>query len=214
MISLNKKNLPDYLFKLNVAFVVFLAIWFTLGVALMITIGCLYGESVITYAVMAGTFALFFVGLAVFVSVDKKLYKRFIAKRAAELEEEFCDMSFEEAERILKDKGIITGDGFAANGDVFDEEVLPFEETVFDLQFFQLLSRVNMDLVLYKNNGGCIGCYPLDRALYNFIIKNDKGIKENRILNLLKNDKKGFAEFALRDGRMLKADFRGYEARS
>ena len=68
----------------------------------MVTVGCIYDENVITYIVMGCTFAVFFIGLAIFAVAYVKLYNRFINERVAELEEEFCDMQFEEAEQILK----------------------------------------------------------------------------------------------------------------
>lgn len=212
MISLDKKNLPRYLFKLNVALVAFFIAWFVLGVPLMVTVGCIYDESVITYAVMGSTFALFFIGLAIFWLLDVKLNKRFIRQRAAELEKEFCDMPFEEAERVLKERGIITDKGFIVKGDgVFGgETVVPFEDTVFDLLFFQLVQRVNMDIVLYKYDGDRFGSFPLDCVTYNFLKNKDTDIKENEIFNLLVSDKKEFAEFALKRQKILQWDFSGY----
>lgn len=209
MISLNKKQ-PKYLYKLNVALVVFFVLWFTLGIALMVTIGCLYGESVITYAVMASTFALFFIGLAIFIIIDKKLHRRFINERAAQLEEEFCDMPFEEAERILKENGFITDNGFIVdNPDVFGNEVLPFEDALFNFCFLQLTFGIDMDIELFRDDGEFGGIIKLDRPLYNFLANKNTELKDDFAFNLLINDKKEFAKYALSYNGMFKTNFRG-----
>lgn len=210
MISLDKKHLPKYLYKLNLALVLFFALWFGLGVPLMVTIGCIYDESVITYAVMASTFALFFIGLAIFAVVDIKLHKRFVEQRTAEIEKEFCDMPFEEAERILKENGFITDTGFIVdNADVFGNEVVPFEDALFNFCFFQLTFSINMDIELYRADGEFGGIIKLDRALYNFLANKDTDIKNDFAFKLLIKDKKEFANFALKYNRMLKVNFRG-----
>ena len=77
MISL-AKNQPKYLYKLNLALVLFFILWFLLGVPLMVTVGCIYDENVITYIVMGCTFAVFFIGLAIFAVAYVKLYNSFI----------------------------------------------------------------------------------------------------------------------------------------
>lgn len=216
MIRLDKKNLPSYIYKLNVALVAFFAFWFTAVVAVMVTIGCIYGESVITYGTMIGGFALFFLGLAVFWIADNKLYKRLINERTAELEKEFVEMPYSEAERILKEKGIITDIGFAVGG-VFGSEILPFEKCLFGLSF-ELLKSADIDLWIFiqdnqadvKFNSEKKAKYRLDCALFNFLANSDTEIKNNDEFNLLIRDKKQFATNALKHQKTLHCNLGGY----
>lgn len=196
MISFDK-NLPKYLYKLNVALVTFFAVWFTAVVAAMIAIGCIYGESIITYAVMGGGFALFFIGLAIFWLVDNKLYKRFIDERTAELEKEFSEMPFEEAARILKERGIITDTGFVVNDGVFGGETVPFEKAHFIFKI-DTVAGVELKIVLYTQGGGLKTVYPFDRAMYNYVLFKDTNLKDNETLKLLREDKKEFTQTVLR----------------
>lgn len=180
MINLSRKNQPEYLFRLNVALVCFFVFWFTAGTAVMVTTGCIYGESVITYAVMGGVFALFFIGLAAFWLADNKLHKRLIDERTAELEREFCDMPFEEAERILKEKGIITDTSFVANADgVSGKEVVPFEKArlIFNIN---TISEVRLEIRMYDTDGGTRkATYDFDKAMYNYISAAETNLKDN-----------------------------------
>ena len=210
MISFNK-NQPKSIYKLNVALVTFFAFWFTAVVAVMVTIGCIYGESVITYAVMAGGFAFFFIGLAVFWLIDNKLHKRLIEQRTAELEKEFSEMPLEEAERILKERGIITDNGFVVKSDgVFGSDVAPFDKVWIDLNYTSLFKSVNMEIVLfYKDSGKEIDVLRLDRELYNFLANKDTEFKSNPDFDLLIKDKKEFATQVLKYCKTLRLDFSG-----
>ncbi len=208
MISLDKRQ-PKYLYKLNVALVVFFILWFALGVPPMVAVGCIYDESAITYIVMACTFAVFFIGLAIFIIIDKKLHRRFINERTTQLEEEFCDMPFEEAERILKENGFITDAGFIIdNPDVFGNEVVPFEDALINFCFLQLTFGIDMDIELYRVDGEFGGIIKLDRPLYNFLANKDTKLKNNFAFKLLINDKKEFAKYALNYNGMFKVYYR------
>ena len=209
MISLNK-NQPKYLYRLNLALVLFFILWFALGVPLTVTIGCIYSESVITYVVMACTFAVFFIGLAIFGIVGVKLNKRLIEQRTAQLEEEFTDMPFEEAEAILKEKGIITDSGFVVKGDVFGEEAAPFEEVWIDL-YFSLAASAKIDICVFRNYNSFkrIAKYSLDCAMYNFLLNKDTRIKSNTVFNLLVKDKKAFAKWALYPAKIIYSKYKG-----
>ena len=195
MISFNKKNLPTYVYKLSVALVTFFVLWFTAVVAVMATIGVIYGESVITYAVMCGGFGLFFIVLGVFWLVDIKLHKRFIEERTAELEKEFSDMPFEEAERILKEKRIITDTGFVAkSGDVFGEEIVSFDKARFSFNI-SVISEVKYAINMYTADDMTRkATYDFDKAMYNYIKNIDSNLKNNEAIALLQRDKRQFSK--------------------
>ena len=209
MISLDKRQ-PKYLYKLNLALTLFFILWFALGVPLMVTVGCIYDESAITYIVLGCTFAVFFIGLAIFIVVDKKLNNRLIEERTAQLEEEFTEMPFEEAERILKERGIITDSGFVVESDVFGEEVAPFEEVWIDL-YFTLAVSAKIDICVFGNESSFkrIAKYSLDCAMYNFLVNKDTRIKSNTVFNLLVEDKKAFAKWALYPAKIIYSKYKG-----
>ncbi len=206
MINLDRRNQPKYLFRFNVAWVTFLALWFSVAFSVLILIGSIYGESVIFFSVLAGVFALFLVALAIFLLVDNKLHKRLIEQRTAELEKEFTDMPFEEAERILKEKGIITDTGFVAKGG----EVVPFHKAWLDLHY-GLIASADIDIFVFSGENSLkkIAQYHLDSALYSFLVNKDTGIKNNRIFNILVNDKKEFAKRALQYSKVLSSKYIG-----
>lgn len=203
MIS-SDKNLPKYIHKFNIAFICFFAVWFTAGTALMVTIGCIYGESVITYAIIASTFAVAIIGAIILWRVEIKLRNRLIDERTAELEKQFPEMPFEDAERILKEKGIITDKGFI----VKDGAAVPFEKAWLDL-YYGLVASAKIDICVFENDGSLkkLAQYRLDGALYNFLINKDTGIKNNYVFNLLVKDKKEFAKLALKYFRTLRWGF-------
>ncbi len=198
MINLSRKNQPKYLFRLSVALVSFFAFWFTAVVAVMVAVGCIYGENVITYAVMGGGFGLFAIGLVIFFILDKTFYNRNILKLTAELEKEFTDMPFEEAERILKERGIITDTGFVVSNDgVFSEKLVSFEQAWLKVSC-KLVSKLSIDVVLYDDNGEKACKYELDSALYNFLQGKETELTCNQFFNLLVNDKREFTKQALK----------------
>lgn len=171
----------------------------------MVTVGCIYDENVITYIVMGCTFAVFFIGLAIFAVAYVKLYNRFINERVAELEEEFCDMPFEEAEQILKERGIITDIGFIIkNDDVFGEEVLSFNEAQLGFGYSIANTKICPHVCLGVKGqlmfDNTKAFYEMDRALYNFILKSDFNFNKGADLcfELFKNNKKEFTKFALK----------------
>lgn len=215
MISLNKKLLPKYLYKLNVALVSFFAAWFSLGVTLMVTIGCIYQESIITYAVMIATFAAFFIVLAIFCVIDVKLQKRLVKERTAELEKKFIPMPFDKAERILKERGIINDNGFITSkeNDVFGEKVVvPFDKASFSFGFSQFASQIYLSIALYskddEGDGEAKAEYEIDCALYNFLLGKDTDLKDNYYFNLLIKDKSAFAALVLKGVKTVTFNYR------
>ena len=102
-ISFDKKNLPPYVFKYNVALIGFFIGWFVLCLPPIIAVAVHFGESFTTYAVMIALFGLFAVGFIIYYIIAMCLRKRLVNECAAKLEEEFKDMSLEEARAALKE---------------------------------------------------------------------------------------------------------------
>ncbi|MDE6356256.1 MAG: hypothetical protein K2L67_03335 [Clostridia bacterium] len=199
MLSLDKKNLPAYIFKLNVAMVTFFALWFTVGVAAMVATGCVYGESVITYAVMGGVFALFFIALAIFLLIEKKLYKRLVGERAAQMEKEFADIPLEKAAQILTENRVINENGFiCAENEVFGETAVPFGDACFAFGFYVEHTKIVLNIAVGRKGGDeACAILALDGALYNFLTKKGFDLSGSYVFDLFINDKKKFAELLL-----------------
>ncbi len=207
MINLSRKNQPRYLFKLSVALVSFFAFWFTAVVAVMVAVGCIYGENVITYAVMGGGFGLFAVGLVIFFILDKTFYNRNILKLTAELEKEFTDMPFEEAERILKERGVIDERGFIVNDGVFGGETVPFKNAYLTFNI-DITYNVEMKISLYEKGGDSPKTvYVFDGAAFNYFCEKETNLKYNEALMLLKRNKREFTESISRYSKIFKWEF-------
>ena len=203
MISL-AKNQPKYLYKLNLALVLFFILWFLLGVPLMVTVGCIYDENVITYIVMGCTFAVFFIGLAIFFAVGIKLNARLISERAAELEKKFAEMPFDEAADILKANGIIADCAFIIDdGGIFGKNTLPFEAAQLEFTFYSVETQIFLGILIYDSDGENAGGFELDRAAYNYLLNKRLKIINAEYFDPFVNDKKSFVKFVFRWGHRL-----------
>ena len=193
MINL-RKNQPKFSYKLNVALVSFFAFWFTAVVAVMVAIGCIYGENVVTYGVMIGGFALFFIGVAVIYFLKKMLYGKYVDALTAKFEKDFAVIPFEEAERILKERGVITETGFAVGDGVFGEETIPFETALFYLET-EFDGNAEMKLCVYsmgENRNKAV--YTFDGAMLSFLSGKETNLDYNEEIMLLRRNKREFAE--------------------
>lgn len=93
---LDRDIVPDSFYKLHIAIVIYF-----IGVVLLfitcIVVGCIFQDSVITFAVMLISGILIVVTFIVLYKIEKKLFKKIIPLRIVELEKAFYDMSFEDA---------------------------------------------------------------------------------------------------------------------
>lgn len=218
-ISFDKENQPLYVYKFNVAMVVFFAAWFVICTPIMITCGFLYGESFEFFLSFGVSFGAFFLGLLILYIVALKLRERIVADRAAELEAKFTDMPLDEATRILKERGVITDVGFVSEtGDLFGSKIVPFEKArvsvcgrgqeiyidakgMHGVRIRTTPMRIETTAVIY--DGADIRTphaeYELDCALYNFLDKRNLVDAEADCywFERLKNDKKNFCRKAL-----------------
>lgn len=201
-ISFDKKNLPPYIFKFNIALVVFFAAWFVLCLPAMIAVGCVLDESPVTYITMIAMFAVFFLGLLIFCTVAFKLRRRLVEERAAQIEEQFADMPLNEATEILKREGRITDYGFITNvGDVFGNRVILFEKAEFCFYPGAFASEIWFMAEINDSDsedGFGYAC-EVDRALFNFLDKRGFNLdwEDNKSFAYLKYDKKNFVRKAL-----------------
>lgn len=199
-INFDKKALPPYIFKFNVALCSFFIGWFALCLPAVIAVGCVFDESPVTYGVMIGAFALFFAGLVVFAAVYVGLKKRLIAQRGEELEREFADMPLKEAEAELVSSGIIDGGAFVCESDVFGKTGVPFTECVLLLGAGVSATKPVLTVGVFTSRDMQLKeIFPLDRAMYNFIDKSNIDLSGNKVFELLKKDKKQFTKLLFKN---------------
>ena len=192
-IRFDKQNLPPLVFKFNVALICFFGAWFLLCVPAMIAVGVIFGERVETYATMIALFSVFFVGLGIYYLVALALRKRLVEVTAARLEEEFSDMPLEDAEEVLKQKGIIADGGFTVREeDVFGTKIIPFEGAECSVFANFGSSGIGLKVYIYGIDDEEI-FLTVDRALFNFLDKRNLiNCEENTDFEYFKNDKRNF----------------------
>ena len=204
-LSLDKSKLPPYIYKINVATVVFFAAWFTICLPVWIAVGVIYGDSPATFIAMIAAVVLFLIGFAILVPIDSKLRERLVTERAEELEKEFADILLEDAERILKNNKVINDIGFIGSDKTgvpdnkdFSEFVIPFESA--DISIFCNVSSTVIEIkaYIYDDNETDNEIFlKLDCALFNFIDKRNLIVYEDEPdFAYLKNDKKNFCRRA------------------
>lgn len=216
-IRFDKQNLPSYVYKFNVALICFFVAWFIICVPIMVAVGYVNGENIATYVTMLSLFGVVSAGLLIYKLVALKLQKRLVDDCAAQLEGEFINMPLEEAEEILKQRGIISDDGFVLpKKDVFGKRIIPFEKAqceVYPIASYQwkLYKEainalpykpdekfyINVNVHVYDGDGDeeTELYVNLDRALFNFLEKSNNIDCEN--IECLKKDKKHFCRLAL-----------------
>lgn len=215
-ISFDKKNLPPYIYKFNVALTVFFALAIAVFLAAGIPIGLTLGDDPTMYFTLA-FLAVFLIVTLIFIIIGMRLRERLIAERTAEIEKEFADMPLEEATQKLIEKGIITESGFIANDDncIFGNTVIPFEKVkcsvyaqLFVLKWHKVAqvwtrpSHIDVLLCVHSAENEIVEFedeYPLDGALFNFLDKRGMitDYEENIDFALLKSNKKNFVRRAL-----------------
>lgn len=215
-ISFDRHTQPMYVIKFNIVMVCFFIGWLILCTPTLITVGCIYGERPEFYITFGVLFGLFLVGVLILYIVALKLRERIVSERTAEIEEKFADMPLDEATRILKERGVITDDGFVSErGDLFGGKVVPFDraeilvlgngqEIYADGQNFKVRTHpLYIETFVHLFDGVEVrepcATYDLDGALFNFIDKRDliKNLEENGDFIFLKLDKRNFCRRAL-----------------
>lgn len=212
-IRFDRENIPPYIFKFNVALVVYFAAAFAAFIAAAIPIGlCLgdFAEMIFCLCFVAA----FIAGTAAFYIVALRLRERLVAERAAELEKKFYDMPIEEAEKILTERGVIKENNFVCtHGDIFGEKPVPFgkaEVYVYESACDIILKghavktvthplKIEIYADIYDGVDVSEPCarYKLDCALFNFLDKrNLVNYEDNRGFYYLKTDKKNFVRKA------------------
>lgn len=215
-ISFDKKNLPGYIFKFNVAMVVYLAAYLAVYTALCITIGLTLGDDAAGIFTVAST-GVFLIGVLAFFIIAMKFRERLVSEKAAELKEKFADMPLEEAKAELIKKGIITEDGFVCREDVFGKNILPFGEAKFSflIQSSKYIgyrhnvkelpsTDIKIHVCIYgvpdedAEEDAPEIFYELDRALFNFLDKSgfDLDWEDNKEFVYLKYDKENLCRKA------------------
>lgn len=215
-ISFDKKNLPGYIFKFNVAMMIYLAAYLVIYTSACIAIGLTLGDDAAGIFTVTTT-GVFLIGVLAFYIIAMKFRERLVSEKAAELKEKFADMPMEEAKAELIKKGIITEGGFVCREDVFGKNILPFGEAEFSCWILARAfighghalnkippTEINIRATVYAvadeddEEEPPIISYELDRELFNFLDKSgfDLDLENNIDFVYLKYDKKNFCRKA------------------
>ena len=198
-----RENFPDYYLKYNRAVVLPFVIAFIFGplivLAVSIPIGIKYGEHILTFVPFIAWSAVLALFTALYVVIGKRVKKRLIADRAAELEDRFKDIPLNEAAEILRQTHVINDSGFICEDkEVFSETAVPFGEARFAFGFYVEYTKIVLNIAVGRNGSDEVSAvFALDGALYNFLIKKGFDLSGNYVFDLLINDKKKFAELLL-----------------
>ena len=134
-----------------------------------------------------------FAYLITFIVVSFKIRKRILKQRTEEIEKEFSDMPFEEAEAELTERKVITEYGLVANlGEYAEKLVVPFKEATVTVHSANIYTKLVTAVLISSSSGAVVASYILDKALYNYLFK--KGIRTvfQGYSNLMVSDKGRF----------------------
>ncbi|MDE6867617.1 MAG: hypothetical protein K2J83_00530, partial [Clostridia bacterium] len=116
------------------------------------------------------------VALIVLISLAVTFNKKLVAQRKKELEEEYTEMSLEDAKAALTARGVINENGIvipsmAGGGDVVP--VLPFSDTKVYLFSANVCSKIITVVSFCNGSDAVMAEYLVDRELYNYIEKSN-----------------------------------------
>ena len=202
-------NMPSYQRKFSRFFLVAFAV--ILGLAavtavLCVVFGVVYGwDSSAPYIPIVVLGAILAVWMISAVAVGIPMGKRVQRDRAAELEQKYCRIPIEEAERALKEIAFIADEGFIYDPDESDipneqaDKVYPFDKCSVFIDARYVLCKMEIYAVIYSG-GLRINCSELTCELYNFIIEKNITVINRPQFDMLAEDKKKFFESLLKNG--------------
>lgn len=210
----NQKFLPKYMKVMNTAVPI---------VFIVVLLGGLGIISFLAYKEMLGDKTALAIGLfigvvvaLIIISIVLQLVfrKKLIEQRKAELEEEYADMSFEEARAALTERGVINETGFVLPnmgkvGEVVP--VLPYKDASIYLFSANICSKVFTVVSFCNQSGGVMAEYLVDRELYNYLQKVGFNYKFYGGSNMLFGDKGAFVKKVMttRENKGLGYEFLG-----
>ena len=210
IIKAQKENMPSYQRRLIYGFIwPSLAVFIFLTIAVVIVCSVLevrYGEDILVVEIPAIVLCSLVVAWAIGVLVAWIfIRKRLIRDKAAELEKFFCPMPIEEAEKALKESGVINDEGFlcakeeeAKYGSSTpsvgpEQKVCPFENSSIAIFASYAVCKLQIIAVVFDGeqdiNGG-----ELTNELYNFIIEKNIKIENREFFDMIVNDKQKFVK--------------------
>lgn len=191
----NQKFLPKYMRIINVVVPTIIVVVLVVGLAVLFYLGHkgVLDSTIVTIAVLIMIAILLIIVLAIPLTFRKKL----IDLRKAELEEEYSDMSFEEAKAALTERGIINETGFVITsmekmGDVVP--VLPYKDASIYLFSANVCSKIFTVVSFCNQSGGVMAEYLVDRELYNYLAKVGFNYRFYGGSNMLFGDKGAFVK--------------------
>lgn len=187
----DRNIIPDSFYKLHIAIVIY---FICVGLLFIICtiVGCIFQDSVITFAVMLISGILIVVTFIVLYKIEKKLFKKIIPLRIVELEKAFYDMSFEDAREKLIQSGIINDNGFICSAHL-TEIVIPFDKACFAFGKGIRDTKVVLEIAVVNIDDEKAFCkYDLNCVMYNFLLKGDFDLSGNEEFDTFKDNKELF----------------------
>ena len=136
-----------------------------------------------------------FAYLITFIVLSLKMRKRLLKQRTEEVEKEFADMPFEEAEIELTERKVITEYGLVANiGEYAGQLVVPFKEATVNVHSANIYTKVVTAVLISNSAGAVVASYVLDKALYNYLLKKGVKIEFHGYSNLMVSEKSKFVK--------------------
>ncbi len=193
----NKKFMPPYIQKWNIAMAVMTLVWFVGFVIAFIVSAFVVPEKDLT-PIIAIAFIVALLALCiVIVSVQVTFNKKLINQRKEELEKEYTEMSLEEAQAALQARGVITENGVVIPSMKGDGEVvpnLPFKDLTVYLFSANVCTKVLTVVSFCDKQGNVMAEYLVDRELYNYVQKAGFDIVYYGGSNMIFGDKGAFVK--------------------
>ena len=204
----NKKFMPSYMKRMNIALPVVVIAIFVIGVAAIFLLPSDY-----TTVAVIGLFVALIAALIVLITLTVVFNNKLIKQRKEELENEYTEMSFEDAQAALLARGVITETGIvipsmAGGGDVIPN--LPFKDATVYMFSASIGTKVLTTVSFCNSAGGVMAEYLVDRELYNYLqnagfnivyyggsnlIFGDKGVFVKKVIKNRNSRGLGFAMF-------------------
>ena len=168
----NKKFMPPYMQKWNIAMIVMVAVWFVGFVAAFLVSALVVPEQNLTGKI-AIVFLLVMLVLAIVLIAGQVTFnKKLIKQRKEELEKEYTPMGFEEAKAALIARGVITENGIVIPSMAGGSEVvpnLPFKDVKVYLFSASVGTKILTVVSFCNQSGAVMAEYLVDKELYNYL---------------------------------------------
>ena len=196
--KLKREYTAPYYKKYNIGVMISLIFIIVLVCVFAVCVVLLDDDSFALPVLAIALFASLLIFVIVFLVATLKLRKRLLKQRTEEIENEFSDMPFEEAESELTERKVITEHGLVANlGFYAGKLVVPFKEATVSLHAANIYTKVVAAVLIRDLSGAVVASYILDKTLYNYLLKKGIRIDFQGYTSLMVSEKSRFVKYYL-----------------